>query len=66
MRIRVDDDLLRAELSAALAGAGCDARPIGRTLEVTHREARPDPLELRFFLRAWIAQHPQAALELIG
>ena len=66
MRIRIDDPNARDELAAALTDAGCETRSIGQSLEIDHAEAPADPLELRFFLRAWLARNPDAGLELIG
>ena len=66
MRIRVDDPAAQDELAAVLAAAGCEIRSTERALEIVHRETPDDPFELHFFLRAWLARHPETALELIG
>ena len=66
MRIRIHDPQARDELVASLKDAGCTTHAIGRTLEIDHAEPPADPLELRFFLRAWLARNPDAGLELIG
>ncbi len=60
MQIRVEDQTARSALEAAFAAAGCPTMPIGETLEVVH----PDPVELDFFLRAWVLRHPDVRLEL--
>ena len=66
MRIRIDDQEARDELAASLLSAGCETHAIGQSLEIDHNEPPADPLELRFFLRAWLARNPDAGLELIG
>jgi hypothetical protein len=66
MRIRIDDPRAKETLVAALSHAGCETRAIGQSLEIDHAEAPDEPLELRFFLRAWLARNPDARLELIG
>ena len=66
MRIRIDDPAARTELASTLADAGCTAHAIGQTLEIDHREPPAEPLELRFFLRAWLARHPDTRFELLG
>jgi len=65
MRIQVDDRAVRDELAAALAQAGCETRAFGGALEIVHLEVPRDPFELRFFLRAWVARHPESAIELL-
>ena len=66
MRIRIDDPAARTELASTLTDAGCTAHAIGQTLEIDHREPPAEPLELRFFLRAWFARHPDTRFELLG
>ena len=66
MRIRVDDPAVQDELAAALVAAGCETRATERTLEIIHPETPNDPFELRFFLRAWFARHPETAFELLA
>ena len=66
MRIRVADPAAQHALAAALAAAGCETRAREDALEIVHPETPSDPFELRFFLRAWFAQHPDAAFELIA
>jgi len=66
MRIRIDDPAAQDELAAALAAAGCEIRADDSNLEIVHHETPDDPFELRFFLRAWFAGHPDSAFELLA
>jgi len=66
MQIRVADPAAQDELAAALEAAGCQTSTGEDTLEIVHRESPDDPFELRFFLRAWFARHPETAFELLG
>ena len=59
MQIRVEDPDARSALESAFAEAGCPTLPDGDTIEVVH----PDPLALRFFVRAWALQHPHVTVE---
>lgn len=68
MRLRVDDSDARLGLVAALVGAGCAARALDETLEIVESTApeAPTDVELRFFLRAWQARHPDVRLRVVG
>jgi hypothetical protein len=66
MRLRVDDLDARLGLVEALLAAGCSARALDETLEIVEDEAAcATELELRFFLRAWQAQHPHVRLVVV-
>jgi hypothetical protein len=62
LRIDVNDEQLLDDLMAALARHGCLTNRVGpATLRVVcprARDAREAQLEVRFFVRAWQARHP--------
>lgn len=68
MKVQVSsDDALRA-LVASLTSADCLVRPIDATscrVLVPRRDDRDEAmLDLRFYIAAWAAQHPEAEVAL--
>jgi hypothetical protein len=70
MRVRISEPRLMANLVETLRRGDCEfARLRDDELEVTHPHAETDAvarMELRFFLRAWQAQHGHVRVELVG
>lgn len=70
MRIRISEPQLLPQLLESLSNGDCLATPVdAATCEVVHAQAadeREARIELLFFLRAWIRQHPDVRAELVA
>jgi hypothetical protein len=67
-RVAVSDPRRLRELVEALASGDCNVRTLSdRMLEVTDVGigVAPSPVELSFFLRAWVHAHPGVDLLLV-